>query len=62
MYVISVGTLVAIMWDQRIEWYEAMILLILFCIYLILLFCGKGIRLCCGTILPSNSESTTECK
>lgn len=60
MYVISVGTLVAIMWDQRIEWYEAMILLILFCIYLILLFCGKGIRLCCGTILPSNSESTTE--
>ncbi|CAD1478169.1 unnamed protein product, partial [Heterotrigona itama] len=60
MYVISVGTLVAIMWDQRIEWYEAMILLILFCIYLILLFCGKGIRLCCGKILPSNPESTTE--
>ncbi|XP_043506815.1 sodium/potassium/calcium exchanger 4-like [Frieseomelitta varia] len=60
MYVISVGTLVAIMWDQRIKWYEAMILLILFCIYLILLFCGKGIRLCCGTIFPSNSESTTE--
>ncbi|XP_043803457.1 sodium/potassium/calcium exchanger 4-like isoform X2 [Apis laboriosa] len=50
MYVISVGTLVIIMWDAKIQWYEAMILLILFCFYLILLFCGKLIRLYCDKI------------
>ncbi|KOC68023.1 Sodium/potassium/calcium exchanger 5 [Habropoda laboriosa] len=58
MYVISVGTLVIIMWDRQIRWYEATILLVLLCIYLILLFCGEGIRLCCGKIVRCNSTST----
>ncbi|XP_071861669.1 sodium/potassium/calcium exchanger 4 isoform X2 [Bombus fervidus] len=57
MYVVSIGALVAIMWDRRIHWYEAMILLMLFCIYLILLFCGKGIWQCCGKIVPFNSKA-----
>ncbi|OAD52169.1 Sodium/potassium/calcium exchanger 4 [Eufriesea mexicana] len=57
MYVISVGTLVIIMWDDRIQWYEAMVLLILFCSYLILLFCGKIKKLCCGKIICSDSDS-----
>lgn len=41
IYVISVGTLVVIMWDGLIEWYEATILMILFAAYLTILFCGK---------------------
>lgn len=61
MYVISVGTLVIIMWDAKIQWYEAMILLILFCFYLILLFCGKLIRLYCDKI-SFNSNFMTKRK
>lgn len=62
MYVVSIGALVAIMWDRRIHWYEAMILIMLLCIYLILLFCGKGIWRCCGKIAPFNSKSAAKCK
>ncbi|EFN77187.1 sodium/potassium/calcium exchanger 4 [Harpegnathos saltator] len=39
--VISVGTLVVIMWDGVIELYEAAILIALLIAYLIILFCGK---------------------
>ncbi|XP_054006556.1 sodium/potassium/calcium exchanger 4-like isoform X2 [Hylaeus anthracinus] len=47
VYVISVGTLVVIMWDGLIEWYEATVLLALFFIYLVLLFGGKwALRSC----------------
>ncbi|CAK9807069.1 Sodium/potassium/calcium exchanger 5 [Anthophora quadrimaculata] len=59
MYVISVGTLVIIMWDRQIRWYEASILLVFLCFYLILLFCGKGIMLCCGKIGRCNFEKST---
>lgn len=48
MFVISVGALVIIMWDGLIVWYEATVLLALFVIYVILLFCGKKFMLCCG--------------
>ncbi|XP_076177374.1 sodium/potassium/calcium exchanger 3 [Ptiloglossa arizonensis] len=43
VYVISVGTLVIVMWDGLIKWYEATILLILFFLYVALLFGGKYI-------------------
>ncbi|XP_047351961.1 sodium/potassium/calcium exchanger 4-like [Vespa velutina] len=43
IYVISVGSLVLVMWDGLITWYEATIFMILFVGYLVLLFCGEGI-------------------
>ncbi|XP_076668925.1 sodium/potassium/calcium exchanger 4 [Andrena cerasifolii] len=61
MYVISVGVLVIIMWDGLIIWYEATVLLVLFVIYLVLLFCGKKFMHCCGKapkILSSGGRST----
>ncbi|XP_014489037.1 PREDICTED: sodium/potassium/calcium exchanger 3-like [Dinoponera quadriceps] len=39
--VISVGTLVVIMWDGWIDLYEAIVLVILLIAYLTILFCGK---------------------
>ncbi|CAL7946760.1 unnamed protein product [Xylocopa violacea] len=57
MYVISVVTLVIIMWDLRIRWYEATILLLLLCSYLMLLLCGKGIALGCRKIVRFNSDN-----
>ncbi|XP_076391476.1 sodium/potassium/calcium exchanger 5 [Megachile rotundata] len=47
VYVISVGTLVIVMWDQRIAWYEAMSLLIIFVVYLIVLFGSRSVNRCC---------------
>lgn len=38
---ISVATLVIIMWDGVIKLYEAIILMVLFVTYLTILFCGK---------------------
>ncbi|XP_017876995.1 sodium/potassium/calcium exchanger 3-like [Ceratina calcarata] len=46
VYVISVATLVIIMWDNWITWYESVILIALFVFYLIVLFSGKKIKLC----------------
>ncbi|XP_034172551.1 sodium/potassium/calcium exchanger 4 isoform X1 [Osmia lignaria lignaria] len=56
MYVISVGTLVLIMWDQRIVWYEAVSLLVLFFAYLVLLFAGKSILGCYRETSCSSSK------
>ena len=63
MYVISVGVLVIIMWDGLIIWYEAAILLVLFVIYVVLLFCGKKLILCCGKMpkIFSSSRTAVEC-
>ena len=61
MYVISVGVLVIIMWDGLIIWYEATVLLALFVIYVVLLFCGKKFMHYCGKmpkILSSDGHST----
>ncbi|KAL6440980.1 hypothetical protein ACFW04_003393 [Cataglyphis niger] len=41
IYVISVATLVIVMWDGVIKLYEAIILMVLFVTYLTILFCGK---------------------
>ncbi|XP_072753160.1 sodium/potassium/calcium exchanger 4 isoform X2 [Anoplolepis gracilipes] len=41
IYVISVATLVVVMWDGIIKLYEAIILMVLFVTYLTILFCGK---------------------
>ncbi|KAL2727393.1 sodium/potassium/calcium exchanger 4-like [Vespula maculifrons] len=43
IYVISVGSLVLVMWDGLITWYEATIFMVLFVGYLVLLFSGEGI-------------------
>ena len=63
MYVISVGVLVIIMWDGLIVWYEATVLLVLFVIYVVLLFCGKKFMLCCGKIpkILSSSRTVVKC-
>lgn len=47
VYVISVATLVIIMWDNWITWYESVILLALLLSYLILLFSAKTIKKLC---------------
>ncbi|KAH0535836.1 sodium/potassium/calcium exchanger 4-like [Cotesia glomerata] len=41
IYIISVSVLVIVMWDARVTWYEAMILMILFTAYFALLFLNK---------------------
>ncbi|XP_057333400.1 sodium/potassium/calcium exchanger 3-like [Microplitis mediator] len=41
IYIISVSVLVIVMWDSRVTWYEAMILMILFTAYFALLFLNK---------------------
>ncbi|KAG8038243.1 hypothetical protein G9C98_006570 [Cotesia typhae] len=41
IYIISVSVLVIVMWDARVTWYEAMILMILFTAYFVLLFLNK---------------------
>ncbi|XP_076631843.1 sodium/potassium/calcium exchanger 4 isoform X1 [Colletes latitarsis] len=59
MYVISVGTLVIIMWDGVITWYEATTLLTLFFLYLVLLFTGKWVmRSCSGGFSGSKIKIT----
>ncbi|XP_034946895.1 sodium/potassium/calcium exchanger 4-like isoform X2 [Chelonus insularis] len=46
IYVISVSALVIVMWDGRITWYEAMILMILFTAYFTFLFLNNVVIRC----------------
>ncbi|KAG7201482.1 hypothetical protein KM043_004241 [Ampulex compressa] len=59
IYIISVGTLVAVMWDGLITWYESTILMVLFAGYLMLLFCSKMLARWCRKILHFWSGKTT---
>ncbi|KAK2584599.1 hypothetical protein KPH14_006957 [Odynerus spinipes] len=62
IYVISVGSLVLVMWDGLITWYEATIFIILFVGYLVLLFCGEGLTRWCNKFkhLCSNGTELSE--
>ncbi|XP_076659081.1 sodium/potassium/calcium exchanger 5 [Halictus rubicundus] len=54
MYIISVGTLVIVIWDGIIVWYEATVLLVVLLAYMILLFSGKFlVRSCSGATSTS---------
>ncbi|KAL1116888.1 hypothetical protein AAG570_005357, partial [Ranatra chinensis] len=43
IYMVVVGVLTAVLWDGRIEWYEALVLLLLYVLYCVVLFCQKRI-------------------
>ncbi|XP_015435279.1 PREDICTED: sodium/potassium/calcium exchanger 4-like [Dufourea novaeangliae] len=66
VYIISVGALVIVIWDGRIVWYEAVMLLVILLVYLILLFCGpRMVRSCSNGVssstmkLPNGDENSS---
>nr|XP_031839107.1 sodium/potassium/calcium exchanger 4-like isoform X2 [Nomia melanderi] len=59
VFIISVGTLVIIIWDGRIVWYEAVILLAELLIYLIVLFCAKRVVRSCSDGVSSSTATSS---
>lgn len=57
-YGVTVAILICIIHDERIEWYEALVLVLLYIVYIAIMYWDKAIQRCAKRILRLNNNST----
>lgn len=55
-YGVTVAILICIIHDERIEWYEALILVLLYIVYIAIMYWDKAIQRCAKRILKLNDK------
>ncbi|EEB15955.1 sodium/potassium/calcium exchanger 3 precursor, putative [Pediculus humanus corporis] len=57
-YGVTVAILICIIHDERIEWYEALVLVLLYIVYIAIMYWDKAIQRCARRILRLNNKKT----
>ncbi|BET00145.1 Sodium/calcium exchanger protein [Nesidiocoris tenuis] len=57
IYAFVVAVLTVILWDEKVFWYEALILLLLYIVYCVVLFCQQRLFNAAKTVIHKNKNS-----
>ncbi|XP_024083436.1 sodium/potassium/calcium exchanger 3-like isoform X1 [Cimex lectularius] len=60
IYAFVVASLTLILWDGKVEWYEALVLLVLYLIYCFLLFCQQRLHKAAKSVLESTNSFSSQ--